>query len=118
MEPAANATDSIKIRVQPKASKNEILGFRGETLRLRVTAPPEGGKANEAVLSLLAETLQLAKSRLRITRGHASRDKLVAVQAVDMSGCVSVWRRPAGSAKPRSEAILQVQRVPYTNDAW
>ena len=74
---------SLKIRVQPKASKNEILGFRGDTLRVRVTAPPEGGKANDAVVSLLAQTLGLARSRVRITRGHASRDKLVVVEDWD-----------------------------------
>ena len=74
---------SLKIRVQPKASKNEILGFRGDTLRVRVTAPPEGGKANDAVVSLLAQTLGLARSRVQITRGHASRDKLVVVEDWD-----------------------------------
>ena len=74
---------SLKIRVQPRASKNEILGFRGDTLRVRVTAPPEGGKANDAVVSLLAQSLSLAQSRVRITRGHASRDKLVVVEDLD-----------------------------------
>jgi len=77
------AAVNLKIRVQPKASKNEILGFRGDTLRVRVTAPPEGGKANDAVVSLLAETLHLARSRVKITRGHASRDKLVVIENLD-----------------------------------
>ena len=79
----SDATASLKIRVQPKASKNEILGFRGDTLRVRVTAPPEGGRANDAVVSLLATTLRLARSRVKIIRGHASRDKLVVIEALD-----------------------------------
>ena len=76
---------SLKIRVQPKASRNEILGFRGDILRVRVTAPPEGGKANDAVVSLLAQTLGLARSRVRITRGHTSRDKLVVIEDWDVA---------------------------------
>jgi uncharacterized protein (TIGR00251 family) len=74
---------SIKIRVQPKASRNEVLGYQGDTLRLRVTAPPEGGKANEAVISLLAEALGVAKSQISIVRGHSSRDKLVSVASLN-----------------------------------
>ena len=46
----------IRVRVQPKASRNQVVGYQGEALRLRVTAPPEGGKANEAVVSLLAQS--------------------------------------------------------------
>jgi hypothetical protein len=78
-----NVNASIKIRVQPKASRNEILGFREDTLRVRVTAPPEGGKANDAVVSLLAQALGLARSRVSIARGHAARDKLVVIADMD-----------------------------------
>lgn len=73
---------SIKVRVQPKASKNEVLGYRGDTLRLRVTAAPEGGKANEAVIALLSQALGVGKSQVRVVRGHTSRDKLVAVASL------------------------------------
>ena len=69
----------LRVRVQPKSSKNEVVGYRGGTLRLRVTAPPEGGRANEAVISLLADALDLPKSQVEIVRGHASRDKLLVV---------------------------------------
>ena len=70
---------TFKVRVQPKASRNQVDGFSADSLRLRVTAPPQDGKANLAVISLLAETLGVPKSRLRIIRGHASREKLVEV---------------------------------------
>ncbi len=69
----------LRVRVQPKSSKNEVVGYRGDTLRLRVTAPPEGGRANEAVISLLADALDLPKSQVEIVRGHASRDKRLVV---------------------------------------
>ena len=69
----------LRVRVQPKSSTNQVVGYRGETLRIRVTAPPEGGQANEAVISLLADALDLPKSQVGIVRGHASRDKLLVV---------------------------------------
>ncbi len=69
----------ISVRVQPRASRNRVLGYRDGWLRVSVTAPPHDGKANAALLELLAGTLGVTKARLRIVRGHASRDKAVAV---------------------------------------
>ena len=71
------------MRVQPRASRDRVLGMREGALRVSVTAPPHDGKANAALLELLAETLGVAKSRLRIVRGHSSRDKVVAVDGLD-----------------------------------
>ncbi|HEU0022694.1 MAG TPA: DUF167 domain-containing protein [Dehalococcoidia bacterium] len=75
--------NTVKVRVQPRASRNQIVGFVGDTLRVRVTAPPEDGKANQAVIALLADGLDVARSSLQILRGHSSRDKLVAVNALN-----------------------------------
>lgn len=70
----------LHIRVQPKASKNEIGDFLEDgTLKVRVTAPPEDGKANAAVIKLLAKRLKIAPSALEITRGHASRNKTIEI---------------------------------------
>ena len=73
---------TISVRVQPEASRDRVLGMRDRVLRVSVTAPPRDGKANAALLELLAETLGVAKSRLRIARGHSSRDKVVAVEGL------------------------------------
>ena len=73
---------TIKVRVQPRASKDEILSCRGDALRVRVTAPPEGGRANEAVIGLLAGALDVPKSRVNIIRGMASREKLVMIESL------------------------------------
>ena len=73
----------IRVRAQPKASRNEVVEYRDDVLRVRVTAPPEDGKANAAVIVLLAESLGIARSRVRITRGHSYRDKLVEVESMD-----------------------------------
>ena len=81
----------------PKRFPDYALGYQGDVLRLRVTAPPAGGRANEAVISLLAEALSIAKSRVRIVRGHASREKLVTVESLDQE---ETQRRLAGQPGP------------------
>ena len=59
-----------------------MLGYRNGTLRISVSPPPHEGKANAAMLELLADTLGVSKSRLYLVRGHTSRDKVVAVDGL------------------------------------
>ena len=70
------------MKVQPRASANQVVGYRGDVLLLRVTAPPVGGQANLATVSLIAGALGVAKSRVQIVRGHTSRNKLLAVESL------------------------------------
>lgn len=72
----------IRVRVQPGASKNEILGFVDDMLRIKLMAPPVEGKANEALIALLARALQVRKSDVEIVRGTTGREKLVAVDGL------------------------------------
>jgi uncharacterized protein YggU (UPF0235/DUF167 family) len=60
-----------------------LLGWQGDVLRLSVAAPAQRGKANEAALRLLAAALGLPRERLRIVRGHTSRQKVIAIQGLD-----------------------------------
>jgi hypothetical protein len=60
-----------------------VLGLEGDVLRARVTAAPVEGRANEALLRLLAEALSVPRSSLRIVRGQRSREKVVAVDGLD-----------------------------------
>ena len=69
----------IKLRVKAGAQKNAILGVHDGKLKLSVTAAPEKGKANKAVLQLLAEALELPASALEIVSGGSSPDKVVRV---------------------------------------
>jgi uncharacterized protein (TIGR00251 family) len=69
----------LSLRVQPKASRNEVVGAHGEQIRLRLTAPPVEGAANEALVRFLAEQLGVGRSSVRIVAGHASRSKVVEV---------------------------------------
>jgi uncharacterized protein len=65
----------LHVRVQPKARADAVKGWHGDTLRVSVTAAPEDGKANRAVIDLLAETFDVAPSSINLVRGAASRDK-------------------------------------------
>jgi uncharacterized protein YggU (UPF0235/DUF167 family) len=66
----------FRVRVTPKASRNAVLpGDSGADLRVTVTTAPEGGKANAAVIKLLAKALGVPKSRLELVRGATGLDK-------------------------------------------
>ena len=65
----------IAVRVTPRASRNAVT-LEGEAIRVMVTTVPESGKANAAVIKLLAKALGVAKSRLELLRGATARDKL------------------------------------------
>jgi uncharacterized protein (TIGR00251 family) len=69
----------LPVRVQPRARRDEVVGWQGATLRVRVTAPPAEGRANHAVIALLAETLGLPRSSIGLVSGAAGRDKLVRI---------------------------------------
>ena len=75
-------TNNFPVKVQPKASRDQVVGYREGVLQLRVTAAPDKGRANAAVVALLADALGVAKSRVRIIRGQTSRDKVVTVESL------------------------------------
>jgi len=68
--------------VQPRASRDEIIGWTDAALRLRVTAPPVDGAANAAVALLLARALGVPPSSIRVVRGLRARDKLVRISGL------------------------------------
>ncbi len=70
---------SFRVHLQPKASREGIVGEADGILKLRVTAPPVNGRANEACLRLLAKALVLPISRLHISAGHHSRLKTIQI---------------------------------------
>ena len=71
----AGADLLLRTRVQPRASRSRVEGIEAGRLRLRVAAPPVEGSANRAVLELLAELLDLPRSRIVLERGDHSRNK-------------------------------------------
>jgi uncharacterized protein (TIGR00251 family) len=73
---------TLRLKLQPRASKNEIGQPLGDELRVKVTAPPVDAAANEALIKLLSETLDWPRNRIQLIRGHASRHKEVKVYGI------------------------------------
>ena len=65
----------LSVKLQPRASRNEIGDARGGELKIKVTAPPVDDAANEALIKRLSEKLNCARSRVELVRGRASRHK-------------------------------------------
>ena len=69
-----------KIRVIPRAKKNQVVAANDDLLKVYVTPPPTEGKANKAVVELLAEHFSVPKSSIHIIKGLKSRNKLVKIE--------------------------------------
>jgi uncharacterized protein len=75
----------FSVRVQPRASRNEISGIHGSALKVRLSAPPVDGAANEALIDFIAASLGVARRSVRIVFGHSSRNKTVEVDGIAAS---------------------------------
>lgn len=73
---------TLRVRVKPRASRDAFSGERDGALVVRLSAPPVAGAANEALARLLGKALGIAPSAVRIVRGLAGRDKLVAIKGL------------------------------------
>ena len=73
----------ISLKVVPGSSRDEVVGWLGDSLKLKVKAPPEKGRANEAVVALLADRLGIDASSIAVVSGHGSPAKVVAVDGMD-----------------------------------
>lgn len=78
-----NASTRVRLRVSPGAASSYVVGRHGAGWKIRVSAVPEGGKANDAVVHLLADALALQSADVAIVSGHASRDKTVSLAGID-----------------------------------
>ena len=79
------ATTRLKLRVSPRARKAGIAGRYGDAWKVRVAEPAEDGRANEAVLRLLAQTLDVPRASVVLVSGHASRDKIVTLDGLEQA---------------------------------
>jgi uncharacterized protein len=71
----------LSVRVMPGSRRNGIVGIHGDRLKIAVQAPPEKGKANEAVIEILAKALGLKSSKLRLASGATNQNKVVLIEA-------------------------------------
>ncbi len=73
----------IPVRVTPRSGRDEIVGWEGEELHVRVAVPAEGGRANAAVCQLVGSATGTPKTCVTVVRGAASRHKLLEIAAAD-----------------------------------
>lgn len=79
----------LEVLVQPRSSKNHIVGEFEGALKVKLTAPPVEGEANQALLAFLAQHLKLAKSQLRLARGESSRHKSIEIKGLSREQLLS-----------------------------
>lgn len=73
----------LRLHVQPGAGRTAVVGRHGDALKVRIAAPPSGGRANEACSELIAEVLGLKSSQVALTSGQSSRQKRVTVSGIE-----------------------------------
>lgn len=73
----------LSLRVSPGAKKSAVVGRYGERWKIRVAAPAESGRANEALIELLGKALGVARSQVRVVTGVSARDKIVEVIGIE-----------------------------------
>ena len=71
----------LRIYVQPKASKNEFCDVHGDAIKVRITAPPVDGKANQQLIQFLSKSFKVSKSQVQLLSGESSRKKRFCIQS-------------------------------------
>ena len=72
----------LRVRLQPRASRNEVVGWQEGVLRVRLTAPPVEGAANKALTDFIAEVLGVKRAQVRLVSGQKSRDKVLEIEGL------------------------------------
>lgn len=78
----SNGTVTFAVKVVPRASKNQVTGIEGDAIKIRLSAPPVEGKANDALIEFLADILGVRRAHIEIVVGRTSRHKVVRVRGV------------------------------------
>ncbi len=87
----------LSVRLQPRASAEEIGGPLGNELRIKVTAPPVDSAANEALVRFLAEALDCPRSQIQLIRGHTSRHKTLKLYGLNAEQVAARLNRTKGT---------------------
>ena len=91
-QPFDETSTVLAVRVVPNASRSEIVGSEDGTLKVRIAAPPVKGKANKALVKLLAKTLGVRGRQVEIVSGHKTRRKTVRIYGVHSEALVDLTR--------------------------
>lgn len=82
---ASDGAVLIAVKAVPGAKRDQVAGVLGERLKVRVSQPPEDGKANRAICALLAKELGIRLSAVRVMRGESSAEKVVRVEGIELA---------------------------------
>ena len=88
----------LRLHVQPGAGRSAVVGRHGDALKVRVAAPPTGGRANDAVVALLAETVGAKPADIELVGGASSRTKRVRIKGVEPDELRKHLERAVGNA--------------------
>lgn len=91
MNPAP-ASCTLAIKAIPNAPRNEIAGWLGEALKVKVHAPPVEGKANEVLCDFLAETLKVPRRAVTVLRGDTSRQKVIQIEGLTRAETIAKFK--------------------------
>lgn len=81
-------TATLRIKVVPGARQDRIVGWLGDAIKIRTSAPPEAGKANDRVLNLIAGALMVPRSQVKLLRGHANPNKVLQIDGMTQAQAV------------------------------
>lgn len=87
----------IRVKAVPGASRDTIAGVLGDRLKVRTSAPPEGGKANKAVCRLIARSLNISPSQVTLVAGPTNPEKLIAVSGLSIEAIGRILCIDAGA---------------------
>jgi uncharacterized protein (TIGR00251 family) len=85
----------FSVRVQPRASRNEVVGVYGDMLKIKLSAPPVDGAANSALVEFLANVFAVGRRDVRILAGETSRSKVVEIEGITEAAVHDVAERTA-----------------------
>jgi uncharacterized protein (TIGR00251 family) len=87
---------TLSVRIQPRASKNELTRMEDGKIKIRLTAPPVDGAANEALVRFLADVCSVAKSQVEIVSGHTGREKVIKISGISETDADRLLNNPKG----------------------
>lgn len=76
----------VRVKAVPGASRDQIVGSLGDRLKVRISAPPEGGKANDAIIRLLSTALGIGRSQIELVSGRSRAEKVFRLLGVEVDG--------------------------------
>ncbi len=96
----------FNVKVVPGSSRNQIVGWLEDALKIKVTAPPEKGRATAAVVQLFSTTLGISTDDIRVVSGHSMPSKLIAISGMDDEAIKKAFEEAASLDRQKAQGRL------------